>query len=189
MKQTVLKRLKKSQAIILIIGITQSAMSNADQTFHGDEQHVISSEAITYSNTVTGSMTLSPFIELMFVADVNCHQTLTPNERYENIQISERNDSIKAPYTVSLEDAEHEAEIMALETGFYYPSFSANQAVEAASTLHTDTAETAKDTKDLLEQLMSTIIRNLVYQQSENQNCSVDNLNVHLLKKPILRAS
>lgn len=174
--------------LLTIIGFGYSAVLHAEHLIQKTAQNFIGFEESIYSDVVAGSIELTPIIELVFMADVNCYEhlnsettdfQLSPNEK---VEIDVETSIKKTPYSVSLEEVEKEAEILSLETGFFHPSFLLHEpisAIETTSEPLTGTTEESKNT--LLEESMSTMIKNLVFQGSGNDRCSVDNLNIHLI--------
>lgn len=191
MKQKLKIWLGTSQiAALLILGFGHSAIIHAEHFLQGDSASFIGVEQSIYSDTVAGSISLTPIIELVYMANVNCYEALSyvdpgfqlgPIEKIENYVPS----SIKkASYSASFDDVEKEAEIMFLETGFFIPSNIKHEPSVSIDTVSDPIVQTSdENTTSLVENSMAIMIKNLVFQRWGNQNCSVNNLNIQLINK------
>ena len=134
-----------------------------------------------YSDRVTGSIELTSSVSLEFGADVNCQETFLGSTtiKSEDVSIKFKKDS----YQTLLDDAEKEAEIASMETGFIYPSYHDSKVITAVGKSQSDTASA-----NPLQNSLLSLISNLVYYQSGYRHCLVDNLNVQVIKKIDLRS-
>tara|TARA_R110001583_G_scaffold41891_2_gene133224 strand:- start:51172 stop:51765 length:594 start_codon:yes stop_codon:yes gene_type:complete len=175
---------------LLILGYGYSAVIYAEIFLQRDSVSFIDVDESIYSDTVAGSISLTPIIELVYMADVNCYESLSyedpgfqlgPIEKVENYVPSSTK---KSSYSASLYDVEKEAEIMFLETGFFLPSLITHEPVVTVDTVSDPIVQTSEqNTTSLIENSMAIMIKNLVFQSSGNKNCSVDNLNIQLINK------
>lgn len=179
MKQTAKKGLNKVLNMTLLI----ISWSHSISLYAAPFQELIDLKDLSYSDTVVGSISLSSVIELSFLAEVNCYQpphTDFQVNPYKNKEFYFDKDR----YLVSIEDAEKEAEILFSATGFFDSSLHKYEIVEPVISVQTAMLNLSEDQRYLLGKSLLTMISHLIYQQqSDDQRCWINNVDVRFFQK------
>ncbi len=137
-------------------------------------------ESVPYSDVMSGLVELTPTLDISYKANIEClinnQYNQTDDTQEMNVEFSKRD------YDTLLEEADKEAEIAAMETGFFYPSYN--------SSLHGQTSDSKQQrTSDKQERIdhINLMFKNMMTSvmsfQHKDSQCKVNNFEAHLITK------
>jgi hypothetical protein len=137
-------------------------------------------ESESYSDVMSGLVEISPTLDISYKANIDC---LVNNEAHDvqdkqTMQVA----FSKQDYDTLLKEADKEAEIAAMETGFFYPAYN--------DTLHDHVADSAQksainkqDKINQINMMFSNMMTSVMLYQHKDSHCKVDEFEAHLVSK------